>query len=154
MKLTDINIQRQEFIYAAIHLLSNRLQIIGNKLDPTISEKQWFVLAAVSKHTTPPSLSDIANALGTSRQNIKKIASTLEKHGFLRMEKDKNDLRIIRLFLTEKCIIHLKSREPKEDEYLSHIFTGIDETTLDILCSGMTKLMENIDNIVSSFDND
>jgi len=46
----------------------------------------------------PPNIGDIADVLGTSRQNIKKIANILERQGFLKMEKDKNDLRSIQLF--------------------------------------------------------
>ena len=92
-------INYQAFIYAAIHTLANRLQVIGDKIDPALSTKQWFVLAAVSKFKDkPPNIGDIADVLGTSRQNIKKMANILERQGFLRMEKDKNDLRNIQLF--------------------------------------------------------
>ncbi|MCL2572535.1 MAG: MarR family transcriptional regulator [Defluviitaleaceae bacterium] len=151
MKITDIDMPRQAFIYAAIHLLSNRLQTVGNKLDPTISEKQWFVLAAVSKYAdTPPNIGDIANSLGTSRQNIKKIANILEQRGFLKMKKDENDLRNIQLFLTGKCIEYFKGREQKESEYIERIFHGIDAEMLDNLCMGISKLVENIDALLES----
>jgi len=142
---------KQAFVYAAIHLLSNRLQTVGNKVDQAISEKQWFVLAAVSKFTeVPPNIGDIANGLGTSRQNIKKMANILEQRGFLRMEKDTNDLRNIQLFLTEKCIEYFKGREQQENEYIKSIFLGIDDEMLDVLCKGMNKLIENTDTLLGS----
>ena len=151
MKITDIDIPKQAFIYAAIHLLANRMQVIGDKVDPTISSKQWFVLATVSKfNNPPPNISDIAEMLGTSRQNIKKMASILEQRGFLRLEKDKNDLRSVQLFLTEQCNEYFKGREQQEDEYLENIFLGIDDETLTILCKGMGKLIENIDALLDN----
>ena len=150
MKITDLDIPKQAFIYAAIHLLSNRLQVIGNKVDPTISEKQWFVLAAVSKYKEAlPNIGDIAKGLGTSRQNIKKMASILEQRGFLKIEKDKNDLRNLQLSLTTKCLDYFEGRKQQEDEYIKGIFHDIDEEMLDALCQGMARLMNNIDSLLT-----
>ena len=149
MNIKDVDMSKQAFVYAAIHLLANRMQVIGDKIDPTISTKQWFLLAAVSKFkNTPPNISDIADGLGTSRQNIKKMANILEKRGFLKMKRDESDLRNIQLFLTEQCRNYFKSRDQKESEYLENIFLGIDDEMLHMLCSGMGKLVENIDSLL------
>ena len=146
MKITDINMPMQAFIYGGIHILSNRLQTVGDRIDPTISAKQWFLLAVISKfNEKPPNIGDAAEALGTSRQNIKKMALILEKRGFLKLEKDSADLRSIRLFLTEKCGEYFKSREQQEHEYIERIFSGMDDEMLAALCSGIRKLAENID---------
>ena len=145
MKITDMNIPKQAFIYGAIHMLANRLQTVGDRIDPTISSKQWFLLAIIAKFTeAPPNIGDVAEVLGTSRQNVKKIASILERQGFLKMEKDKNDLRSIQLLLTKKCRAYFKSREQQEVEYIERIFAGMDDERLDNLCVGMNKLIENI----------
>ena len=149
MKLTDVDMPKQAFVYSAIHLLANRMQTFGDRVDRTVSSKQWFVLAVVWKFgETPPNIGDVAEVLGTSRQNIKKIANILERRGLLRLEKDKNDLRSVRLFLTEQCFEYLKSREQQEDAYLESIFFGIDEEMLDMLCNGLRKLVENMDTII------
>ena len=149
MKITDINMPKQAFIYGAIHMLSNRLQTVGDKIDPTISNKQWFLLAVVSKFKeAPPNIGDVAKVLGTSRQNVKKMANILERRGFLKLEKDRNDLRSIQLFLTEKCDNYFKSREQQESEYIERIFSDIDNETLDSLCIGLSKLAENIDRLL------
>ena len=150
MRLIDIDMPKQAFIYAAIHFLSNRMQAIGDKIDPTISTKQWFVLAAVSKFKKPPNISDISEALGTSRQNVKKIASILERRGFLKLERDKNDLRSTKLFLTEQCTEYLKGREHQENEFLESIFRNMDEETLMIVSKGMYKIIENISDILDN----
>ena len=40
MKITEIDMPKSAFIYAAIHLPANRLQTIGDKIGPTISSDQ------------------------------------------------------------------------------------------------------------------
>ena len=151
MKITEIDMAKQAFIYGAIHILANRLQIVGDKIDPTISTKQWFVLAVVSKFKeAPPNIGDIATELGTSRQNIKKMANILEQRGFLKLEKDKSDKRIINLFLTEQCRNYFKGREQQEKEYIENIFLGVDDKMLDMLYNGMGMLIKNIDALLEN----
>ena len=148
------NMPKTAFVYGAIHLLANRMQILGDKIDPTISTKQWFVLATVSKfNETPPNIGDVAKLLGTSRQNIKKMADTLEQRGYLRLEKDQNDLRSTKLFLTVSCYDYFKSREQKENEYINNLFLDIDNEMLDTLCRSMNKLIENIDRMIDNDEN-
>lgn len=149
MKITEMDINKQAFVFAAMHMLANRFQTLGDKIDPTITNKQWFVLAAVSKFTeAPPSIGDIAVLLGTSRQNVKKMAVILERHGFLQLEKDKSDCRVIRLILTEQCLGYFKGREAQEGEYLEKIFAGIDGKMLDNLHQSISKLLENTDSLL------
>jgi len=147
--MSEVDISPQEYIYMSIHMLANRLQILGDRFDPTISSKQWHVLAVISKFDKKqPNIGDIANVLGTSRQNIKKIANILQQRGFIRMEKDKNDMRNILLCLTEKCGEYYKGREQMEREYLESIFSGLNDDELKNIKSGMTKLYNNIENML------
>ena len=151
MKITDMHMPKQALIYGAIYMLANRMQTLGDRIDPTVSSKQWFLLAVVLKFTEsemPPSISDAAEVLGTSRQNTKKMANILEQRGFIKLEKDKNDSRVTRLVLTEKCRSYLKGREQQENEYLEGIFSGIDDDTLTTLCNGLDKLLNNIDTLL------
>ena len=149
MSMSEVNISPQEYIYMAVHMLANRLQILGDRFDPTISSKQWHVLAVISKFDKKqPNIGDVARVLGTSRQNIKKIANILQHRGFIRMEKDKSDKRNILLFLTDQCDEYYKSREQLENEYLASVFSGMDNHSLEGLMSGMSKLLGNIENLL------
>ena len=154
MSMSDVDISPQEYIYMAIHMLANRLQILGDRFDPTISSKQWHVLAVISKFDKKqPNIGDIANVFGTSRQNIKKIANILQQRGFIRMEKDKNDMRSILLGLTEQCEQYYKGREQMEREYLNSVFSGLEDDELNNLKSGMSKLLSNLENLLEKGQN-
>lgn len=151
MKEIYNNMSQKAYIYGAIYSLSNRLQALGDKIDPEISTKQWFVLAAVSKFNDKvPNIGDIANMLGTSRQNVKKIAKILEEKGYLKLTKGKKDSRNIELVLTESCFEYFRSRENQEEEYINQLFSGIDDNMLDLLYNSMIKLVENTDRMEDS----
>ena len=149
MSMSEIDISPREFIYMGIHMLANRLQILGDRYDPTITSKQWHVLAVISKfEKTQPNIGDVANVLGTSRQNIKKIANILQLRGFIKMEKDQRDKRNTLLHLTEQCYEYYEDKKQKEHEYLETIFSGLDDDELKNLMSGMGKLLGNIEHML------
>jgi len=149
MKYSGMTLSKKTFIYGAIFSLANRLQVLGDRIDPFVSTKQWFVLAVIAKFDKgKPNIGDIAKILGTSRQNVKKMAVILEKKGYIKLQKNKDDLRNIQLILTDKCYEYFKSREQLENEYAETIFRDMDEKVIDSLCDGINKIINNIDQLV------
>lgn len=154
MKLTYNDMDKPAFIYASIFVLANRLQTLGDKIDPGISTKQWLVLAMISKFKkTIPNIGDIADLMGSSRQNIKKIAVILKQRGYVELRRDEADQRNIRLILTSKCYEYFKSREQQEDRYLKQLFLDVEENMLFELCKGLTKLNKNVNRIEIGYEN-
>ncbi|NLK95320.1 MAG: MarR family transcriptional regulator [Clostridiales bacterium] len=135
----------QGFIYSRIFLFSNKLQIIGDKFDLNITTKQWFLIAIIqSFNDEVPTISMIAERLGSSRQNVKKMAAILEKKGFVEIIKDKNDGRIQRVKVTEYCINYFKERKVKEEIYIDDLFQGFNEDMMKDFFNSMQLLEENI----------
>jgi Transcriptional regulators len=149
MNKTEI-MNMQAYIYGGIFALSNRLQLMGDKFDANISTKQWFLIAVIASYKEAlPTISMTAERAGTSRQNVKKMAVILEKCGFLKIVRDKEDGRIQRLELTSYCMEYFKQRNDREEKYLEHLFIGFDEAMLTGLFRGMKQLEENIAEIGS-----
>lgn len=141
--MNDIN--KKAYIFGMIFALSNKLQIIGDKMDTSLTVKQWLFLAGVLKcESNSPALSEIAAQIGSSRQNVKKTASILERQGFVLMEKDISDARMLRISLTDKCTAHLKQREKMELYFLQELFNGFTSDELSMLYEAIEKLKENI----------
>jgi len=144
----------QAFIVGAIFSLANRLQILGDRIDPAVTTKQWFVLAIVAsffeqaRNPTPPSISEIARVIGTSHQNIKKLAVILEHKGLIEMQKDAGDRRSTRLFLTERCYDYFKIRQQQEEEYLRELFGGSDDQATHALREGLQNLINIADKML------
>lgn len=132
-------------IYGGIFALSNKLQLIGDKLDSNISTKQWFLIAIiVSFQDEAPTISMTAERMGTSRQNIKKMANILEQRGFLVIVRDKEDGRIQRLELTEYCIDYFDQRREREEKYMESLFADFDKEMLFVFFRGMKQFERNI----------
>ncbi|MFA6940608.1 MAG: MarR family transcriptional regulator [Clostridiaceae bacterium] len=135
----------QAYIYGGIFALSNKLQLLGDKFDPNISTKQWFLIAVIAGFKNEiPTISMTAGRVGSSRQNVKKMALILEKKGLLTIIRDKEDSRIQRLELTKYCIDYFKQRHEKEERYMESLFINFDEALLTGLFRGIKKLEENI----------
>ncbi|MFA5528393.1 MAG: MarR family transcriptional regulator [Peptostreptococcales bacterium] len=137
-------LKQKAHIFGTIFTLSNKLQILGDKFDENITTKQWLFIMGVSKFQEPPTISEVANYIGYSRQNAKRIAAALQKTGYVMISKDKNDARALRIELTIKCIEYFINRNGSEVVFLEKIFTGFDTELTDGFYKGILKLAQNI----------
>ena len=139
------SMEEMAYIFGMIFILSNKLQIVGDRIDPLLTVKQWFLIVGVLQcENDAPTLSEVASRIGSSRQNVKKMALVLEKRGFVSMEKDPNDARIVRIRPTELCVEHLKTRDIKERLFLERLFDGIKSEDLKTLSVVVKKLEKNL----------
>ncbi|WMJ88742.1 MarR family winged helix-turn-helix transcriptional regulator [Anaerocolumna sp. MB42-C2] len=139
------HIDKKAFVFGSIFTLANRLQILGDKFDPNLTIKQWLLLAGIAESIkSTPSLSEVAELIGNSRQNVKKMALILEREGFIQLKKDSEDARILHLELTEKCKEYFINREKRETEFLEQVYQGFDADLLDGLYAGLLKMEDNI----------
>lgn len=135
---------KEAYIFGNIFALANKLQILGDKLDKDISTKQWLLIAVISKCETPsPTLGEVADIIGSSRQNVKKMSVILQERGFVSLTKDIDDARMLRITLTSKCINYFQDRNEKELQFMSKLFCTFDEALTDGLYQGLVKLAEN-----------
>jgi len=69
-----------------------------------LTTRQWLLLAVLDKQFpgSAPSISEATAVFGTSRQNVKQVVLQLERRGWLRVEPDPVDRRMLRLVLTDK----------------------------------------------------
>jgi DNA-binding MarR family transcriptional regulator len=134
-------------VFTKIFLLSLRLENIGNKTlkKDQLSIKQFLLIAAIESFDEPPSIKEVANMVSTSHQNVKEIADRLEKRGFIKIERDEKDKRILRLKTTEKNTRYWASRlEEHEDVIFAmfHPFTDKEIHTFKILINKFLDYLE------------
>lgn len=137
-------IEQKAYIFATIFTLSNRLQALGDEFDKNITTKQWLFVLAVSRFKEPPTISEVANFIGYSRQNAKRIAADLHEAGYVILQKDKNDARALRIKLGSECIKYFEKRDKREIEFLEQIFAGFDAELINSVYKGFIKLEHNI----------
>lgn len=137
-------LEQKAYIFGTIFTLSNKLQVLGDEFDKNITIKQWLFMVVVSKFDQPPTITEVANFIGYSRQNAKRIAANLHQRGFVSLEKDKNDARALRVKLTPKCTDYFENRYKNEIEYLEKIFYGFDADLTRSVCEGLARLEQNV----------
>ncbi|NLG24312.1 MAG: MarR family transcriptional regulator [Clostridiales bacterium] len=132
-------------VFGMVFLLANRLQLLGDQMDPGMTTKQWLLVAGVLRcGNEAPALSEVAAQIGSSRQNVKKMAVILARRGFVAMERDRDDARVVRIRLTEACLAHLRQRDGIERRFLEALFAGCAPGELAALSGGMEKLLKNL----------
>jgi DNA-binding MarR family transcriptional regulator len=133
------------YVFGTIFTLSNKLQLLGDKLDERLTAKQWLFLAGISNvENGAPTLSELAQHIGSSRQNVKKMALILEKQGFIVLHKDAYDARMLRVSLTDSCRAYLKQRDKIELEFMEEVFCGFTPEELSSLSGAIRKLEKNV----------
>lgn len=143
-------LNKQAFIFGNLFLLANQLQVVCDQYleKDHITTKQWFLLAAISQfNDTSPTLSEVSELIGCSRQNIKQLALKLEKKEFLKIRKDEQDTRAYRLVLTEKCNFYWKSREDLDSKFITDILSCLTSEETNILSDCITKVLAKINGI-------
>ncbi|MBC2582152.1 MarR family winged helix-turn-helix transcriptional regulator [Clostridium sp. DJ247] len=143
-------ISKQKYIFGNLFLLANKLQVIGDQYlsEDDMTIKQWFLTVMILQFgDNPPTLSKVAELMGSSRQNVKQLTLKLKEKDFLTMEKDEQDARATRLKLTEKSQLFWEKRQNKDDEFIRNLFIDFSEEETDILFRGFNKLFKKIKEI-------
>ena len=143
-------LKQKAYIFGTIFTLSNKMQVLGDGFDKNITTKQWLFIIGVSTFQEPPMISELANFIGYSRQNAKRIATALQENGYVIITKDEKDARILRIELTRKCREYFEKRDKREIEFLEKIFTGFDSELVGGLFDGLTRLERNIKALMDS----
>ncbi|HYF75040.1 MAG TPA: hypothetical protein VD757_00520 [Candidatus Nitrosocosmicus sp.] len=143
-------LNKRKHIFGSIFLLANRLQVVGDQYlgRDDITTKQWFLHVMISQFgDNPPTLSTVAELMGSSRQNVKQLALKLEEKGFLTIQKDEQDARALRLKETDKSRVFWEKRKKQDDEYIEDLFKDLSPEEIDIILKGFGKLFKKVEKL-------
>jgi DNA-binding MarR family transcriptional regulator len=93
-----------------------------------LTTRQWLLLAVLDKQFAgfAPSISEATAVFGTSRQNVKQVALQLERRGWLRVEPDPVDRRMLRLVLTDKrAVFDDPAVQADQAAFILSVFGGL-----------------------------
>lgn len=138
------NKENQQFIFGSVFLLSNKLQLLGDKVTGEITLKQWFLLNMIHKMgNNKLNFQDIAKAIGYSRQNISKMISLLERKGMVSLQTSETDHRSVYVILTQKCLDYFSSKENLGNTLLDTLFIGMSSEETEQLVTLLGRLLGN-----------
>lgn len=125
--------------------LNNRLQAEGDHFYKEVTFKQFFLLACMQLFgDSQPSLQELSEAMGCSRQNTKVIAQKLADSGYIKMNADSRDKRKQRLSLTDSALQLGKEYESQDAKIMKMLFDGISDEQLKQVKSVFEEIDSNL----------
>ena len=145
------------YIFRTLFFITQKWQnIVDRELSRKggLTTKQWMLMVVLSRlfRDHLPTISETANAYGTSRQNIKRIASDLEKKGYLIIAPDPADQRIHRLVLTGKHteVFEGEDNLKWQENFIRNLFVGLAKSEQARLSKSLFRLLKRIEQIENS----
>lgn len=137
--------EKEQALFASFFVVQNRLQTSCEKIQTEVSMKQWHLLAMTSACQKPKTLTNVAKLMGCSRQNVKKLAKSLVKKGFVNLLNGPNNSVIIKI--TEKANDYLKAMQGQQLKVLSHLFSMFSESEIDSFFTMQNKLLDGLEKV-------
>ena len=136
----------EEMIYGLLFAVSNKLQAYADKMLPEITSRQHFLLIVLSLFRDKyPSLKEVANAVGSSYQNVKKMADSLEKKGFVVIKRDEHDKRKYNLMMTEKVAALSEVVDEEAKIFMRDLYQGLTQEDLKHAIAVLAQMQLNLD---------
>lgn len=136
-------LEMEKYMLVILFLIQQRWTYIINKefAKDNITTKQWLLLVILGNvFDHDPSMQEMAEAMSTTHQNVKQLATRLQDSGFLKIERDPNNKRILRLKFTEQCYKYWEKRDEPDIESITNLFKVLDDEEIKSLFSIMNKL--------------
>jgi DNA-binding MarR family transcriptional regulator len=142
-KTSAERLEMEKYMLVILFLIQQRWAYIINKefAKDNITTKQWLLLVILGNaFDHDPSMQEVAEAMSTTHQNVKQLATRLQDSGFLKIERDLNNKRILRLKFTEQCYKYWEKRDESDIESITNLFKVLDDEEVKSLFSIMNKL--------------
>ncbi len=136
-------LELEKYILVILFLIQQRWGYIINKefAKDNITTKQWLMLVIIGNaFEHDPSMQEVAEAMSTTHQNVKQLASRLQDSGFLKIERDPNNKRILRLKFTQQCYKYWEKRDEADIKSITNLFHVLDDEEVKSLFGIMNKL--------------
>lgn len=137
--------EKEEYIIGAISLMSNKLTVFAGDVLEDLTYKQWFFLMLVSRMEEEKNMNDIAEFVGTSRQNVKKMVTALERKGYIASQRAKSDKRATSIQLTDKAAQYLEKIDMPLGEEIKKLFKKFSDDEIEEMVHCLQKLKQAIE---------
>lgn len=141
---------KKNLLFAGIFIQENKLHAVYDRYNE-MSCKQWLLMAVCNAFDTPPDLSTLAEAMGCSRQNVKKLALHLEKDGYITLEKSPGDARSLCVKKTPKGMEFSRANTKLGDQVHDVIFQEFAEGEISQYYQMSVKMMHGIERLEEFF---
>ena len=152
-ELHDLFLMQQA--YGTLFSLINKLQIAGDTYFDGLTSRQFMTIVAIlhlpEEKTT---INNIAQKLGTSKQNANRMVAGIEKLGYVTVVPSPKDKRATNVLLTDMGKQKVIECSQNAVDFMADLFYHFDTHELETLWSLLHKLYEFDGNHQDGFEED
>ena len=152
-ELHDLFLMQQA--YGTLFSLINKLQIAGDTYFDGLTSRQFMTIVAIlhlpEEETT---INNIAQKLGTSKQNANRMVAGIEKLGYVTVVPSPKDKRATNVLLTDMGKQKVIECSQNAVDFMADLFYHFDTQELETLWSLVHKLYEFDGNHQDGFEED
>ncbi len=136
-------------LFGGTFVLANKLQFVSDRMVEGLSTKQWFLLRTIKDMPVdpPPTITQIAVEMDSTRQNVAKMLEKLERDGLVAIEGNEADRRSRRVRITDAGFRHSGQVAANAQGFLKLLFEGISLEEIDTAGRVIVKMMQNLTNM-------
>lgn len=137
---------KEQYVVGALPLLANSLSVLGDHLPSGVTYRQWFLLMMLSRmDAEEKSVARVAEFAGTSRQNVKKMLSSLKERGYVELIPSSTDHRALSVSLTRKGRDYVRRHEGAVVDQTARLLAPLSDAELDTLATSLQRLSECVE---------
>ncbi len=142
-----IELENKEYIIGYISLISNKIVQFGDLIMPDITFHQWFLLMMISKmDNQEKTINNIAQFVGSTRQNVRSMLNILEKKDYIIIEKSSSDSRALNVKLTDKTYEYFEAVGKSTTREINKLFSVFSKEEIANLTKALKKLLGAFEN--------
>lgn len=146
---TDLSWMKR-LLFAGVFIQENRLHAVFDRYNE-MSCKQWLLMSVCGAYDEPPALSVLAETMGCSRQNVKKLALHLQKEGYITLERSPADGRALCVKKTAKGMQFSRDNAELGTKVHQAIFQEFSEEEIVQYYQLSVKMVHGIDHLEAFF---
>jgi len=125
--------------------LNGRLLLAGDRIAGPLqlTSARWQVLGAIEEQSL--SVAQIARKLGLARQNVQRLADSLQEEGFVSYAPNPRHARAKLLRLTSRGMRAVKALGEREVVWANRIASAVSAGQLELVVDAITKLRVRLD---------
>ena len=135
----------EQYVFGTTSLIANRMAAAIDADLTGITYKQSFFLMMIDRmDSLEKSVHDVAQFIGTTRQNARKIIEQLENKGYVETSVSKFDARALSVRITRKGRNALAKNAPLVAEATGTLFADISDEELMAFAQTLGKLVATL----------
>lgn len=138
----------KKFIFGGLLVLANKMDTLLERelKEFGVTSKQWFLSIVLDNlYEKPPTLKELAKAMGSSHQNVKQVALKLQDKNLVQLTKDDRDGRVTRMMMTEHSHSFWEQTSERGEEFTKALYQEISEEEIQIAAAVLKKMMGNLE---------